>query len=71
MRWHSYSETRGRLAGREVVIRFDPRDRAHPFLLRRIAEYESRGKAVVLKAAPPKGGRKQGVPLFARRAIEL
>jgi len=58
MRWHNYSETRGRSPAREVVIRFDPRDHAHPFLLRRVAEYESRGKAVVLKPAAVKADRR-------------
>jgi len=37
-----------------VVIRFDPRDQAHPFLRRRVAAYEADGKAVVLKPAPPR-----------------
>ncbi|HUU21160.1 MAG TPA: hypothetical protein VM389_01365 [Phycisphaerae bacterium] len=40
------------------MIRFDPRDHAHPFLLRRVAEYESRGKAVVLKPAAVKADRR-------------
>jgi hypothetical protein len=53
MHWKSYAEARGRPPDCEVVIRFDPRDESHPFLRRRVAGYESDGKAVVLRPTVP------------------
>ena len=58
MHWKSYAETRGRPPGLEVVIRFDPRDTAHPFLRRRIAGYEAEGKVVVLRPGEARPRRK-------------
>ena len=51
MHWKSYAEMRGNPPDLEVVLRFDPRDRDHPFLRRRIELYRSAGKAVVLRPA--------------------
>ena len=58
MHWKSYAETRGGPPALEVVIRFDPRDAAHPFLRRRAAGYQADGKLVVLRPAEPRPRRK-------------
>ena len=73
MHWKGYAEARGNPPDCEVIITFDPRDSEHPYLRRRIAAYESCGKAVVLRpldSKRPGAGRRRpaaGVVAVRRR----
>ena len=48
MHWKFYQESSGKPSTHEVIIRFDERDIAHPFLRHRFGMYEGQGKKVVL-----------------------
>ena len=52
MHWNSYGECRGRPACSEVLIRCDPGDQDHPWVLKRKSMYEKLGKRVVVVTAP-------------------